>query len=264
MNFSLIIFTLFLVLFAGLIVTFFAYVYVDLTAKNRRQDKVISSHEWTIEAQEVKSDGVLPASSVLLGFINLETFARKQKPDYIVGINRGGWLLSSYLAHRLSIPRERLLRFDSDKDDIIDKVSASEDIYTNSKAIILLIDDISRSGKSIDRSVRYVEDNLASHNTSVAVLVNCGRKTDKNINYNPYWTMYKDIQLPWSSNERKEEVRKIIGNQGTVVQLRDRDSLGRKLPILRVANDDTEKGGEMDISTDDMEAMLGMFLANHS
>lgn len=211
-----------------------------------------------IETREVQSDGVLATSNTIIGVISLEIFARRRKPSYILGVNRGGWLLSTYLAHRLNIGRNNLLRFDSNRNEILDNFNLDNLSHEKKSIDILLVDDISRKGESIKKAIHYVKDLLPTSNLYVSVLVVCGRETDKNIDYNPYWTQYKDIQLPWSSEERKREARKIINAQGRVVRTDDHNSLDRKVPILRIADDETKEGEGVDISTDDIEAVLDM------
>ena len=212
-----------------------------------------------IESQEVQTDGVLSMSSTIIGVISLEIFARRHKPTYILGVNRGGWLLSTYLAQRLNINRDRLFRFDESKDDIIDNISHSNDIYTNKEVDILLVDDISRTGNSIDKAIKCVKDKFSVSTISVGVLVICGRESDQNIDYNPYKTKYIDIELPWSSSERKAEARKNIRDQGHVAQLGDHYSLNENVSILRIADDQTKEGSEFDIYNGDIENIINIF-----
>lgn len=210
-----------------------------------------------IEAHEVQSDGVLPTSSTVIGAVSLEVFARKCKPTGIIGVNRGGWLLSTYLAHRLNIDRENLFRFDAEPGILTDNEDILNSFGNNyNQPNILLVDDISRTGKSIEKALIYVRERFPSCIPSVAVLVVCGRKTDKNVEYNPYWTQHLDIQLPWSSDERKKEARKNINSQEKVVILGNENSLEQKLPVLRIADSETKDGEEFDISNDDIEAII--------
>jgi hypoxanthine phosphoribosyltransferase len=256
---------LLLILTAGAIATLLTYVYVESIAKTNKPETNKSSKksEYKIEprelfeAQEVQSDGVLATSSAIIGVISLEVFARRRRPKYIVGVNRGGWLLSDYLAHRLDIGRNNLLRFDADKNEIIDNFNLSEGI-DNREINILLVDDISRTGNSIDKAVNCLKSKFPSGSISVGVLVVCDRETDKNIDYNPYWTQYKDIQLPWSSDERKKEARKIINAQEKVAILGDKNSLDTKGPVLRIADSEAKEGEGFDISNSDIEIIFRM------
>jgi hypoxanthine phosphoribosyltransferase len=275
--------SLLLILFSSMGITFATYIYVDaISTKNKRdreegKGKSLNKPSWEsknhadvkkiTQAKEVESDGVLPASSTILGVISLEYHAREYDPEYIVGVNRGGWLLSTYLAHRLDISRSNLLRFDADRDEIIDNIDSLDCIDNASKRIkVLLVDDISRTGNSVDKCIDFLKKKSSSIDIYVEVLVVCNRqtkqtdhkKTDNSINYYPYWTQNKDIQLPWSSDDRKREARKIINSQEKVVQLGSRDSLETKVPILRIADSETTDGGGIDISTSDMETVMNL------
>lgn len=95
-------------------------------------------------------------------------------------------------------------------------------------------------------------------NIFVAVLVVCNRETDKDIDYNPYWTKYRDIQLPWSSNDRKKEASKNIDSQVNVIRIGDKNSLEQKVPILRIADEYTKEGEEFDISNNDIENVINL------
>lgn len=219
-----------------------------------------STRSSLIKYQEVNSDGVLPDSSTILGIASLEDFARKYEPDCIVGVNRGGWLLSVYLAHRLNIDRSSIFRFDAEREDMIDKdefINHFQESHPNTKPNILLVDDISRTGKSMAEAINCVKNKFAFESFSAIVLVVCGETTHPCIDYNPYWTQYKDIQLPWSSEKRKKEARKNIDAQakGKVVRLGDRNSLEQKSPnqILRIADEQTKDGEEFDIANEDMD-----------
>jgi hypoxanthine phosphoribosyltransferase len=250
-----------LILIMSVVITVLTYFYVESVSKKYKKEapKTIDPKKL-IMAQEVQSDGVLAISSVMIGVISLEVFALGQKPEYIIGVNRGGWLLSTYLAHRLNIGRNNLLRFDAERNEIIDS-DIDHDIMRN--ATILLVDDISRKGLSISRAIDYLKDKFPLSKLSVAVLVVCGRKVDEKITYNPYWTQYKDIQLPWSSDERKEEARTNISQhekQEKVVRLGDENSLDKKVPVLRIADSDTKEGEGVDISNEDIE-LVKRFLA---
>lgn len=210
-----------------------------------------------ISPKEVQSDGVLPVSSALVGVISLEVFARKKKPKYIIGVNRGGWLLSTYLAHRLNIDRNHLLRFDSDKGVIIDDVKY---IKLESQDV-LLVDDISRTGKSIEKAIEYLKSNFSDCNISITVLVICDKNSSREyVDFYPYYTYYPDVQLPWSSDERKKEAREaqLEASQGKVTNLADENSLNSRSPILRMAESQNPDAEGIDIATEDIELIISI------
>lgn len=257
--------TLMIVIVTSILTTIFFYLYIKRIVRKKSQNpylKTNSKNRKTIEFQNlrvtapklVESDGVLPGSSTLIGVVALEAYARENKPQYIIGINRGGWLLSTYLAHRLNIDREHLLRFDSSKNEIIDNhVIPARLKHKN----ILLVDDISRKGNSIRIAHEYVKNNFIDSKFLTVVLVVCGENpASELIDFNPYCTEYPDIQLPWSDEERKKEARKNLSNEASdkVINLDNPDSLKLKSPVLRIARENNLEG--IDILNDDIDIML--------
>lgn len=206
--------------------------------------------------QKVHSDGVLATSSAIIGVIRLEMFARKQKPDYLIGVNGGGWLLSAYLAQRLDIERDYLLRFNSESKQILDR----KELNLNNKNL-LLIDDISRRGVSLHSAVEHLKSTFPSCNLFTAVMVVCSRNLSKKIiDFYPYFTESPDIELPWSSEERKKEARKIL-SKDRIVHLREHypteSKFNKKSSVIKISDKDNEQG--IDIANNDVEAVLKLF-----
>jgi hypoxanthine phosphoribosyltransferase len=194
---------------------------------------------------ELQSDGVMPSSSAVLGVLKLEAYARKCAPIMIVGVNRGGWLLSTYLAHRLGIERSNILRYDSGDDEIKDKHIPS----ISAKDKILLIDDISRTGSSISKGIQCIKENFASSELSTAVLVVCDdTESNEQIDFKAYHANTKDIQLPWSSEERKQEARRRLANSGIGLDITHFTSEG---------NTDQEGISVADADADVVRSILG-------
>ncbi len=224
----------------------------NYSKKNRTE---ISTKDLQFKSSKlVQSDGVLPGSSTLIGVVALEAYARKQKPQYIVGINRGGWLLSTYLAHRLNIDREHLLRFDSRRNEIIDNNLANNKLKHKN---ILLVDDISRQGNSIKIAHQYMRKKFPDTRFLTVVLVVCGENSAQEIiDFHPYYTEYPDIQLPWSDEDRKREARENLSkvSSNKVISLDNPESLRVKSPVLRIVGENKSEG--MDILNDDIDTML--------
>jgi hypoxanthine phosphoribosyltransferase len=267
-----------LILIMSLIVTAITYVYVELTLRKRKeqekkeienslstkkkQENKLEKAKKMLPTQEVHSDGVLAASSAVLGLVSLEIFARSRKPDYIIGVNRGGWLLSTYLTHRLDIDRDNVLRFDDKKGRILEDITSLKASCESTKKTFLVVDDISRKGDAIRKAVGYIEKEFLSSNLSVAVLVVCNKEKNSIVDYNPYWTRRGDIQLPWSSEERKKEARENI-TSNNVVYLNEKRALEKMQgeSVVRMVNEDQGREGTdgVDISINDMEAIMNFF-----
>jgi hypoxanthine phosphoribosyltransferase len=223
------------------------------TFRNKKSRSNKKDVKEIIESQEVESDGVLATSSTFIGVVRLEIFARNHKPKYIIGVNRGGWLLSTYLAHRLNIDRNHLLRFDSDKNTLLENEAA---ILIDRQESILLIDDISRTGNSLQIANRYLKSKFPNSNLSIAALVVCDKNTMKEeIIYSPYYTKTPDIELPWSSDERKEIARERNLKVGkNFIPISDENALQIRSPILRISHHNNGEG--IDIVNNDVEAMM--------
>jgi hypoxanthine phosphoribosyltransferase len=261
--------TLIIVVFFCIITIIFFYFYIKREIRKKNQNtfsKKPTKNRNKINLKDnlkdlkftspksVESDGVLPGSSTLIGVVALEAYAREKDPQYIIGINRGGWLLSTYLAHRLDIDREHLLRFDSNKNEIIDNNINKARLKGKR---ILLVDDISRKGDSIKKAHEYVKNQFPDSSFSTVVLVICGENPSQElIDFHPYYTEYPDIQLPWSDEERKKEARENLAKAGLnkVIYLDDLDSLRVKSPVLKIAGENKSEG--MDIFNDDIDIML--------
>lgn len=255
--------TLIVVILSSVLTTIVFYFYIKRVVRtkennpyyrNSRQKRIALKDFKFSSPKLVESDGVLPGSSTLIGVVALEAYAREKKPQYIIGINRGGWLLSTYLAHRLNIDRDHLLRFDSSKNEIIDNnIKPSKLKYKN----ILLVDDISRKGNSIKKAHEYVKNKFLDSSFLTVVLLVCGENPAKKlISFHPYYTEYLDIQLPWSDEDRKKEARENLAKVASdkVINLDDPNSLRLKSPVLRIAGENKLEG--MDIFNDDIDTML--------
>lgn len=108
---------------------------------------------------------------------DLEAIARQVeeggwKPDFLVGVGRGGLVPAAYLSHRTNIT---MLSVDHSSGDaaFADELLAKLALKSREGSRILIVDDINDSGSTI----AYLRDTLTSHGCSephirVAVLVN--------------------------------------------------------------------------------------------
>lgn len=95
------------------------------------------------------------------------------RPDFLVGIGRGGLVPAAYLSHRIAIP---MLSVDHSSgepgfaEELLDKLAAK----IGAGARILIVDDINDSGGTIAYLRRAIEDRVGadSDRLRVAVLIN--------------------------------------------------------------------------------------------
>jgi hypoxanthine phosphoribosyltransferase len=244
---NLLLFVIMVLAIYGTVATGF-YFYIKRSKENAKREKISNIREKAkaiIESHqkvEPSDDGILAASSIIIGVISLEFFAKEMAPKYIVGVNRGGWLLSTYLAQRLEIDRNHLLRFDSDRGELLDDVTSIS--KTDS---ILLIDDISRTGNALQIANNYLEKRFLDNKISVAVLAVCSDNKMKNqITCYPYYTKTPDIALPWSSEDRKKLARERNLHAGKrSISISDESVLEAKSPIIKMSDKNNGEGIEI-------------------
>jgi hypoxanthine phosphoribosyltransferase len=225
--------------------------------RNRKKNNITAIAKSIIETcqkVEPSDDGILAASSIFVGAIGLEFFAKKINPKYIIGVNRGGWLLSTYLAQRLEVSRDKLLRFKSDEEDA-NKGEFLDEFTLRIGESILLIDDISRTGNSLKIARDRLIEKFPGIELSIAVLVVCANnKIKKEITCHPYYTTTPDIALPWSSETRKKEARECNRSGKRSISISDDNVLEAHPPIIKMSDENYKDG--IDIVTKDVDIVM--------
>jgi hypoxanthine phosphoribosyltransferase len=225
-------------------------------AKNRKKNNITAIAKSIIEScqkVEPSDEGILAASSIFIGAVGLEFFAKKINPKYIIGVNRGGWLLSTYLAQRLEIGRDKLLRFksgeDAEKGELLDQATLGKG------ESILLIDDISRTGNSLQIARDRLMEKFPGIELYIAVLVVCANnKMKSQITCHPYYTTTPDIALPWSSEKRKKEARERNQSGKRSISISDDNVLDAHPPIIKMSDESNKDG--IDIVTKDVDIVM--------
>jgi hypoxanthine phosphoribosyltransferase len=129
---------------------------------------------------------------------------RPKNPDVILGIDRGGAIVGGILAKHFGVPIHLLHRSDS-KEGFCSYFDSSE---VDGK-VVALVDDASRTGRSIEKAKNYVKNQFSPQNLMVAVVLLT--KTEylrhkditaaKLVDCYAYFTSRSDIKLPWDKRE---------------------------------------------------------------
>lgn len=170
----------------------------------------------TIHNEIMKDDFEL-AKYTNHAILKLSSYASSIAPDYIVGINKGGIMVGAYIASSLNIPDERFLKcFVSSETQ---SVEYDDDSISGN---VLVVDDICRTGKTIDLAIRtlkstfrdikhiytatlfsYIEDDLLPGYKNLSF---CSFLVDsKNIKL--LWSNYTDYPAP--ENEIREKISRL-------------------------------------------------------
>ncbi|MBI4454300.1 MAG: phosphoribosyltransferase [Acidobacteria bacterium] len=127
-----------------------------------------------------------------------------KRPDIVLGIDRGGAVVGGILAKYFRIPIRLLYRIESEEGFYSD-LDASD---VNGK-VVVLVDDASRTGRSIEKAAKYVKSRLSPQSLVVAVLLLTkidyrGHKEitpSELVDQFSYFTTRTDIKLPWDRGE---------------------------------------------------------------
>ena len=191
---------------------------------------------WT--ADRLKDQGPIRMSheESKLGLRYLFEYASKYKPDHIVGINRGGVLLSAAIVIELQIITEKFTRC-----MIVTKKGKLECDNKNIKGRVLVIDDISRTGGTLEMAINFLKNfkNIQSINT--AVILTClddnNEPVYKDLNFSAFATLNCNAYLPWT--KKMSRVERDQKSSNFVNELKD-------IPLEKLAKE-IRKRGDPDI-----------------
>ena len=135
------------------------------------------------------------------------SFVSGKKPDFLIGLNIGGIIVGSYLASNLQIPENRFIKCSVSKYEKEYKITiyTEEEIYGK----VLIIDDISRSGLTMEIAKRHIEKEYRNNLEIItATLVaftdeNTDRPLYENLDFYSYKTHNLHLLFPWTMRKEK-------------------------------------------------------------
>lgn len=184
-------------------------------------------------------DSELTHSASEIGLANIEYLLKQiigddEDPVHLFGINKGGALIANFLLHRIGLHQKYLVKCDYRED--LDKIYCEDRKITGS---IVIIDDVVRSGNTLQYVEKYIREQYPDSNVYTVVLiavVNEGEeeKVFELVDYAPWITSNSAITLPWSRDSVAEASEKTYFNDKEMDQIVGRiKSAKRILKILQ-------------------------------
>lgn len=168
------------------------------------------SNTWDLRTRELEHGGNLTHAASEIGLANIEFLLKsigriEKSTPYLFGINKGGSFLATYLAHRMNLHEKYIVKCDYRVD--------FEKIICEQRQIdgpIAIIDDVTRSGRTIQAVRNYLEQTYPGSKIFSVVLVMANLNSEgqsgdyAKIDYAPWFTKEKDVVLPWSHQPEYE------------------------------------------------------------
>ena len=148
-------------------------------------------------SQEFLND--IDSGELRTGMRKLKEYCNDIKPDYVIGLNRGGVMIGAFLALSMEVPSEKFLRC-----CVIDKNNVTADFGSEKlSGKVVIIDDIARSGTTLDSAtdhlVKLYPDVIFYPATIFSVVDENGEALSKSLAFSVFSTKNEKLTLPWSS-----------------------------------------------------------------
>jgi len=161
-----------------------------------------------LQPRELSRGETLSHAAAELGLANIEylltriTKNRGHKP-FLFGLNKGGGMLAHVLAHRMDLHQKYLVKCDYNIE--------YESIYCEDRDVldssIIIIDDVSRTGKTLNIIKEYLHKKYPRTKVYTVVLVSSLQEKIgldsfiPQIDYAPWYSRHSTITFPWSKHE---------------------------------------------------------------
>lgn len=199
---------------------------------NQDQDEK-TINKFHLPVTNVDDVNELDNLQIQLASFNIVKYIESENPDYIIGINNTGatlaTILSGYLNH-IEFSANRVGGFHLSTIDNIPGSNSTEIKFPpempldrkNLRATILLLDDICRTGESLQYARKRLSQEMPLAKLLITTLVSVVSESgcNKLINYAPVRTRNKYLLFPWTTPQRVSfltEIRKKESSRDTTI-----------------------------------------------
>ena len=177
--------------------------------------------------QSTLNNNIIPMKAVNEAIKNVSDYSLDLLPDYIVGLNRGGTMIAAFVALFLGLPSRKFTRCYVGEGE----VDCSE---ASLSGRVLIIDDICRSGETMELAKSYVSSNWNNiekiYTASLFSYVDENmRSSFREIDYYSTAVSSIDISLPWNEEptSRRDQFEKVKneGIESLIYELRQLSSV---------------------------------------
>ena len=166
-----------------------------------------------LKTSRLRHGGSVTTGAAEIGLANIEVLLRdiaknENSTPHLFGINKGGAFLANYLAHRIGLHQKYLVKCDYRAE--FDKIIMCEERDISGPVVI--IDDVTRSGKTLKKVKKHLEEAYPNSNVFSIVLVmvdsdmEAHRQVSSLVDYAPLITKYPSVSLPWSRRPNMREI----------------------------------------------------------
>ena len=125
-------------------------------------------------------------------------------PDVMLGVERGGAIVGGILAKHFHVPIRLLCRTESEEWFRSDFDSSELD-----GKVVVLVDDVSRTGRSLEKAISYAKNHFNPKCLIVVALLitkteyHIHKEIDPSVlvDYFAYFTTRTDVKLPWEKGK---------------------------------------------------------------
>lgn len=186
-----------------------------LTAACALASSIVLAFKTNKKTEEVLNDLIIERNSVSHhnleknvaneAIFRLSSHLQKLKPDYIVGVNRGGTMIGAFVSLGLGIKSKNFIRCLVSRKGKYKATCGAKHL----SGTVVVLDDISRSGRTLQAAV----DEIARKNPNINTIYSAVLITtlnDKNIpmfkelDYFSFATQDNNMYLPWTPKLSKD------------------------------------------------------------